>query len=375
MTHTGMGAFTSACLTDADPRTVVAQCRTRFSGAPGGANLGFLYVTDALVPELDPLLEALRAVTGVQHWVGSSGIGICADDREIYDAPAAAIMLGAFAPDSWMALAPGDFTAVLGRAGAWQARFPGGLGLVHAHGSAAVQDGHLQRLNERLGDTFFVGGLSSGDAASHISDTAAQSGLSGALFAPEVAVAVDHTQGCTPIGPRHRISSAERNIAITLDERPALDVLREDVGEIMARDLSRAGNYIFAALGVPGSDTGDYMVRNLIGVDETHGLIAIGDYLDEHTELMFCRRDGNSAREDLERMTHALRRRIGNRPIRGGVYVSCLARGRHQFGSDSEEVRTIQDTLGRFPLVGFFANGEIYNGRLYGYTGVLTLFI
>ena len=31
--------------------------------------------------------------------------------------------------------------------------------------------------------------------------------------------------------------------------------------------------------------------------------------------------------------------------------------------------------LGEFPLVGFFANGEISNNRLYGYTGVLTLFL
>lgn len=35
----------------------------------------------------------------------------------------------------------------------------------------------------------------------------------------------------------------------------------------------------------------------------------------------------------------------------------------------------IQQQLGDFPLVGFFANGEIYNGRLYGYTGMLTLFL
>jgi small ligand-binding sensory domain FIST len=27
------------------------------------------------------------------------------------------------------------------------------------------------------------------------------------------------------------------------------------------------------------------------------------------------------------------------------------------------------------PLVGFFANGEIAGDRLYGYTGVLTLFV
>ena len=38
-------------------------------------------------------------------------------------------------------------------------------------------------------------------------------------------------------------------------------------------------------------------------------------------------------------------------------------------------VERFRDELGDFPLVGFFANGEISNNRLYGYTGVLTLFL
>jgi small ligand-binding sensory domain FIST len=35
----------------------------------------------------------------------------------------------------------------------------------------------------------------------------------------------------------------------------------------------------------------------------------------------------------------------------------------------------VRDALGDFPLAGFFANGEICNERLYGYTGVLALFL
>jgi small ligand-binding sensory domain FIST len=38
-------------------------------------------------------------------------------------------------------------------------------------------------------------------------------------------------------------------------------------------------------------------------------------------------------------------------------------------------MQIVADELGAFPLVGFFANGEISNNRLYGYTGVLTLFL
>ena len=35
----------------------------------------------------------------------------------------------------------------------------------------------------------------------------------------------------------------------------------------------------------------------------------------------------------------------------------------------------IWDELGDFSLAGFYANGEISNDRLYGFTGVLTLFL
>jgi small ligand-binding sensory domain FIST len=35
----------------------------------------------------------------------------------------------------------------------------------------------------------------------------------------------------------------------------------------------------------------------------------------------------------------------------------------------------VREILGEVPLVGFFGNGEISRDRIYGYTGVLTLFV
>jgi small ligand-binding sensory domain FIST len=61
--------------------------------------------------------------------------------------------------------------------------------------------------------------------------------------------------------------------------------------------------------------------------------------------------------------------------IRGGLYISCVGRGRRQFGTNSEEPKLIAAELGDFTLAGFFANGEFYHGSLYNYTGVLTLFL
>ena len=77
---------------------------------------------------------------------------------------------------------------------------------------------------------------------------------------------------------------------------------------------------------------------------------------------------------DLQKMLDKISSRLKQKP-KGGIYVSCLGRGREQFGNNSEEIKMIHNTLGDFPLTGFFANGEIHHNKLYGYTGVLTLFI
>ena len=74
-------------------------------------------------------------------------------------------------------------------------------------------------------------------------------------------------------------------------------------------------------------------------------------------------------------MAEDLRRRVEGRVIRGGVYVSCAARGPNQFASPESETEIIQGALGSFPMVGFFANGELNRDRIYAYTGVLTLFL
>ena len=72
-------------------------------------------------------------------------------------------------------------------------------------------------------------------------------------------------------------------------------------------------------------------------------------------------------------MVRQLSGRLSATP-KAGVYVSCVARGAALFGELGVETGLIRETLGDFPLIGFFANGEISRDRLYGHTGVLTLF-
>lgn len=373
-----MGAFAFATARGTDPEALVETCLTRLSPPPAEAALGFVYATEALAPQLERTVRLLRSATGVSHWSGTVGAGIVAGEREIYEEPALGVMLADLPEEAFRVLGPGAAAVdgFLATQGGWLQRRPLNVGVIHADPTDPLTPGLLRRLEVGVPGVFLVGGLSSGEAAGlQVAATVGRGGVSGVFLDPEqVPVTVDHTQGCTPIGEPHTITACDRNIVAELDGRPALEVLRETVGEVLAKDLRRAAGFIFAGFPVPGSDTGDYLVRNLLGIDPDNGLIAVGDRVSPGQRMMFCRRDGNTAREDLQRMLAAVRRRLPG-PPRGALYFSCLGRGRHQFGPDSEEARTVAEALGPdVPLLGFFCNGEIYSNRLYGYTGVLVVF-
>ncbi len=122
-------------------------------------------------------------------------------------------------------------------------------------------------------------------------------------------------------------------------------MFREDVGEALARDLNRVGGEIFAGLPIAGSDTGDYLVRNLVGIDPANRLVAIGELVEPGSSVMFCRRDSKTAHDDMARMLDSIKKGLYTRP-HGGVYYSCLGRGASLFGPNSEELGMIREALG-----------------------------
>lgn len=326
-------------------------CASRLGRPRSG--LGFVYFTDALVDQAQEILDLLRERTGVADWVGSVGTGVMATASEYQDEPAIAAMVADI--DSYCVFS--------GRS-----PLKGGaahFAVVHADPKAPDVAGLVSDMSSKLASGYVVGGVSSSRSRTvQIANEVLSGGLSGVALGEKVAVATRLTQGCSPYPGRFRITACEDNIIATLDGRPALDVLLETVKGEKAQ--------LLVGLPVPGSDTGDYTARNLIGIDPKNRLIAIGDMVEPGSELVFCKRDSAAARVDLARILLELK---ATAPApRGALYYSCVARGEHMFGSRGAELDLVRQALGEVPLVGFFCNGEISRDRLYGYTGVLTLF-
>lgn len=360
-----------------DWKTVCREAIAALGRIPADAGLGFAYFTDPLCEDLAAVLDYLQHHTPVKHWVGTSGHGIMGTGVEVYETPALSLLITDLAEDDYRLLPDltTDARHFLADTRSWREQHLSSFSVVHGNPSNPKIPNLISQYAQSLDGGFLVGGLSSG-ASEIFPQLAGQvqgEGLSGVLLAADVPVATGLSQGCSLIGQRHEITAADGNIAKELDGRPALDVFKEDIGEVLARDLERAGAYIFAALPVPGSDTGDYLVRNLLGFDPESKALAIGNEMRAGTPIQFARRDADSARKDLKRMLCKLKKRL-TAPPKGALYVSCLGRGQHLFGKHSEELQLISQELGDLPLTGFYANGEISHNRLYGYTGVLTVF-
>lgn len=219
------------------------------------------------------------------------------------------------------------------------------------------------------------------------------------------------TQGCSPVSKTRTITEADRNVVISLDGEPALDVLLQDLGVTLdqpeaALPTVRATLVALAASAgddAPGMvrSTGNFgsevMVRHIIGLDPGRRGFAVAEQITVGAQLAFCRRNREAARADLMRIGAEIREELEPqelsfavatalhadeamsaphpaRRIAGAVYVSCSGRGGPHFGAPSAEMQIVRRALGDVPLVGFFAGGEIAADQLYGYAGVLTVF-
>jgi small ligand-binding sensory domain FIST len=357
--------------------------------------IGFIYMTDVLAEDAAHILELVRGVTGIKHWIGSVGVGVCAPGVSYMDVPAIALMAGALDPELFRVFPAVDLdlSPALAALDPWLAQHDPMLVLLHGDPLSDNDPAHtLAELAQAVGG-FMAGGLASARAAHiQVADGVVEGGLSGAAFAAEVEVATALSQGCVPMGPPRAITRGADNMVMELDGRPAFDVLRAELRDLAAAGgpgvtveeggTLNIGGAVHVAFPVPGRDQRDYLVRHALGLDPDEGWIAVAYPVQEGAPMMFVHRDDATVRADLARALLDLRARVtrqkGVFAPRGALYISCVARAAARFaenGPPGGEMALVREILGDIPLAGFYANGEIANATLYGHAAVVILFL
>ncbi len=418
---------------------VLAQLRAQMvlPGYAAQPSLGLLYITDHFADEARELLQFMaQQLPGVQGWSGTVGIGVAANNAEYFDEPALSVMLCDIPPAQWRifsgvaplprrGLADFDACTALVHADEFTPDLSEVLEEMAQRTSADYLFGGIAasrgpKVQFALDFSSSANPHISGPAAAQDHSGVLQGGLSGVAFGPQVQWLSRLSQGCQPIAPWAVVTAVQDNLVLELDGVPALDMLLEILGVTLAGDtqpLLDALGDTFAGLLEPGvapsrtsGDLGpDARVRHILGLDTTRRGVAIEQPVPLGTQLAFCQRQPSAARADLMRICAEIReelepaedtllahgggsgsaihsaisdeepsayeRTVPPRRMLGAVYVSCSDRSGEFFGGASAELQIVRRALGDVPLVGFFARGEIASHRLYGYTGVLTVFV
>src|SRR5262249_45223334 len=102
--------------------------------------------------------------------------------------------------------------------------------LVHADPSTHDLPALIDELSQRLSTGYLFGGLASSRSRTlMLAGGVFEGGLSGVAFSDAVPLLSRVTQGCQPIGPSRRVSAAEGNLVLALDDAPALPQLLQQL--------------------------------------------------------------------------------------------------------------------------------------------------
>ncbi len=235
-----------------------------------------------------------------------------------------------------------------------------------------------------------IGGLSSGGARPgenrlFCDRSTHQRGLVGLAMRGNLEVETVVAQGCRPVGSPMFVTRGRGNIIDELDGRPAFELLRQLFDGLSPEDRKRARTSLFIGISMhPTSevhDQGDFLVRNLVGIDPNTGAIAIGADLKGRSVVQFHVRDAQTSANELHELLTEHAGHRGQNPAHAALLFSCLGRGESLYGHldhDSDALREhLSPQTGDLPIAGFFCNGEIgpIGGRtfMHGYTSAIVL--
>jgi small ligand-binding sensory domain FIST len=189
------------------------------------------------------------------------------------------------------------------------------------------------------------------------------------------------SQGATPVGPEMTITAAAGNLVNELASRPAIERLREAIGDLEPDQQQLAARGLMLGLVIdenqPEYERGDFLVRPIIGADPDAGSIAVGERVRVGQTVRMHVRDGAIADQDLRDALRVGSQATGRDGAAGALLFTCNGRGSHMFEVPDHDASALEDALGA-PAGGFFCAGEIgpVGGRnfLHGFTATIALF-
>jgi small ligand-binding sensory domain FIST len=324
----------------------------------------------------------LRKLLEPDVFVGATAVAVAGGSIEVEDGPGLSVFAARFGAGrvsgvALEAVQTDDGMEIEG----WPDELParGTLLMLADPFSFPVAD-FLRLCNEQVPELTVIGGCASAAARPGgnrivFDDRVLTSGAVAVMCSDDVPVRAVVSQGCRPIGKPLTITRAERNFVHELAGQPAMARLQEIVNSATEddRELMREGLHLGLVVDEHRLDfeRGDFLVRNLLGADQSTGSLAVGEVVDVGQTVQFHVRDAEAADEDLRQL-------LGGVQGDGALMFTCNGRGTRMFSQPGHDASVIGELLGSVPLSGAFCAGEIgpVGGRnfFHGFTASVAVF-
>ena len=188
------------------------------------------------------------------------------------------------------------------------------------------------------------------------------------------------TQSCATLGVPMFVTEVKDDLILSLDGIPALEVFTEIAKELDFKDMEEATQQLLLSFPLdpeqPVFNGECSLARHVTGIDMATQGITTDEIVNQGGVLSFAYRSPKSAEDDLREMLLRLKKQNPGSPT-FGMYFNCASRGEALYGRPNVDTQLIRETLGDFPLIGFFGAFEMaqmpQGVQLYTYTGVLVL--
>jgi small ligand-binding sensory domain FIST len=354
---------------------------------PEGIDFAVVFVSPHHGARYVEMSTALRSRLRPRVLIGCSAGGVIGGGREIEEAPGLSLTAAVLPGVELVPLRVNGVDEPVATLDPMPQDSAGALAfLLLADPFTFDAEGYLRALDERCPRAAKIGGLASGgrrpgENVLYLDEKVHRGGLVGVALSGNVHVDTLVAQGCRPIGEPMFVTRSSENEIYALDGRAPLEVLQQLHEELEPRDRELFRHSLFVGLVMrEKSDVyrrGDFLIRNLAGLDANRGSLVVAARIAEGTIVQFHLRDAATSAEDLEQMLSSLAPE-SRAATRGSLLFSCLGRGKHLYGQPDHDTDAFRRHLGHVPLGGFFCNGEIgpVQGTtfLHGYTSSFGLF-
>jgi small ligand-binding sensory domain FIST len=189
------------------------------------------------------------------------------------------------------------------------------------------------------------------------------------------------SQGARPIGPEMVITAGDGNVIEELASRPALERIKEAIGELDPVERALAAQGLLLGIVIdpnqPEYERGDFLIRGLIGVDDEDGSVTVGESIRVGQTVRLQVRDSDSADEDLRDVLDRQLRELRHPPA-GALLFTCNGRGAGMFGVEDHDASAVDYAFAGAPAAGFFCAGEIGpvgdRNFVHGFTATMAVF-